>query len=95
MHVIEAWITVTLADGTTRCEPWRLVTSLLDHERYPARELVERYHRRWQVETTYFSIKATMLDGGSCAHAAARAWTRRPTRSWRPTRRSSVPRPTR
>ena len=21
------------------------------------------YHRRWQVETTYFSIKATMLDG--------------------------------
>lgn len=63
VRVIEAWITVTLADGTTRCEPWRLVTSLLDHERYPARELVELYHRRWQVETTYFSIKATMLDG--------------------------------
>jgi hypothetical protein len=63
VRVIEAWITVTLADGTTRREPWRLVTSLLDHERYPARELVELYHRRWQVETTYFSIKATMLDG--------------------------------
>uniref|UniRef100_UPI003D73600B IS4 family transposase n=1 Tax=Actinacidiphila sp. bgisy167 TaxID=3413797 RepID=UPI003D73600B len=63
VRVIEAWITVTLADGTTRCEPWRLVTSLLDHERYPARELVELYHRRWQVETAYFSIKATMLDG--------------------------------
>ncbi|WP_371503141.1 IS4 family transposase [Kitasatospora sp. NBC_00374] len=63
VRVIEAWITVTLADGTTRSEPWRLVTSLLDHERYPARELVELYHRRWQVETCYFSIKATMLDG--------------------------------
>jgi hypothetical protein len=63
VRVIEAWITVTLADGTTRREPWRLVTSLLDHERYPARELAEIYHRRWQVETTYFSIKATMLDG--------------------------------
>ncbi|WP_224274326.1 IS4 family transposase [Streptomyces sp. LS1784] len=63
VRMIEAWITVTLADGTTRREPWRLVTSLLDHERYPASELVELYHRRWQVETTYFSIKATMLDG--------------------------------
>ncbi|MFE7526365.1 IS4 family transposase [Kitasatospora sp. NPDC057542] len=63
VRVIEAWITVTLADGTTRREPWRLITSLLDHERHPAGELVELYHRRWQVETTYFSIKATMLDG--------------------------------
>jgi hypothetical protein len=63
VRVIEAWVTVTLADGTTRREPWRLVTSLLDAERYPAHELVDLYHRRWQVETTYFSIKATMLDG--------------------------------
>lgn len=63
VRVIEAWVTVTLADGTVRREPWRLVTSLLDAERYPARELVDLYHRRWQVETTYFSIKATMLDG--------------------------------
>ncbi|MBB6343597.1 IS4 family transposase [Nonomuraea muscovyensis] len=63
VRVIEAWITVTLADGTTRREPWRLVTSLVDHERYPAGELVALYHRRWQVETTYFSIKVAMLDG--------------------------------
>lgn len=63
VRMIEAWITVTLADGTTRSEPWRLVTSLLDADRYPARELVDLYHRRWQAETTYFSIKATMLDG--------------------------------
>ncbi|MFJ9841575.1 transposase domain-containing protein [Kitasatospora sp. NPDC101155] len=62
VRVIEAWITVTLADGATRREPWRLITSLLDHERHPARELVELYHRRWQVETTHFSIKATMLE---------------------------------
>jgi hypothetical protein len=63
VRVIEAWVTVSLADGTTRREAWRLVTSLLDHEHYPAGELVELYHRRWQVETTYFWIKATMLDG--------------------------------
>ena len=63
VRVIEAWVTVTLQDGTLRREAWRLITSLLDHERYPAAELVQLYHRRWQVETTYFSIKATMLDG--------------------------------
>ncbi|MFB6534626.1 transposase [Streptomyces noursei] len=63
VRVIEARITVTLADAATRREPWRLVTSLLDHERHSAGELVELYHPRWQVETTYFSIKATMLDG--------------------------------
>ncbi|MFE0382061.1 transposase [Streptomyces inhibens] len=42
---------------------WRLATSLTDHTRYPARELVALYHERWQAETAYFSIKATMLDG--------------------------------
>ncbi|MFE0644573.1 transposase [Streptomyces sp. NPDC058877] len=34
-----------------------------DADRYPAHELVDLYHRRWQVETTYFSIKTTLLDG--------------------------------
>ncbi|WP_326598302.1 transposase [Streptomyces sp. NBC_01803] len=63
VRVVEAWVTVTLADGTARRVQWRLITSLLDHQRYPARELVDLYHERWQVETTYFSIKATMLDG--------------------------------
>lgn len=63
VRVVEAWITVTLADGGSRVEPWRLLTSLTDHRRYPATELIELYHRRWQAETTYLSIKATMLDG--------------------------------
>jgi hypothetical protein len=63
VRIIEAAVTITLADGTIRHEQWRLITSLLDHARYPAHELVALYHERWQVETTYFSIKATMLDG--------------------------------
>jgi hypothetical protein len=60
VRIIEAWVTVTWADGTTTREQWRLVTSLLDHTRYPAGDLVALYHRRWQVETTYFSIKSTI-----------------------------------
>ncbi|MGK3111433.1 IS4 family transposase [Streptomyces mordarskii] len=63
VRIVEAWITVTYADGTVRREQWRLATSLTDHTRYPAHELVTLYHERWQAETTYFSIKATMLDG--------------------------------
>jgi hypothetical protein len=63
VRVIEATITITLADGTIHTEQWRLVTSLLDHARHPASELVALYHERWQAETTYYSIKATMLDG--------------------------------
>jgi Insertion element 4 transposase N-terminal/Transposase DDE domain len=63
VRIIEAWVTVTWADGTVTRQQWRLVTSLLDHRRYPAGELVSVYHRRWQVETTYLSIKSTILDG--------------------------------
>jgi Insertion element 4 transposase N-terminal/Transposase DDE domain len=50
VRIIEAWITVTWADGTITREQWRLVTSLLDHRRYPAGDLIALYHRRWQVE---------------------------------------------
>ncbi len=63
VRVIEASVTVTLADGTVRTEQWRLLTSLLDPAVHLATELVDLYHERWQSETTYFSIKATMLDG--------------------------------
>jgi len=63
VRVVEAWVTVRLADGTVRREQWRLLTTLLDHRRYPAVEIVKCYHHRWQVETTFLSIKMTMLDG--------------------------------
>ncbi|WP_307812915.1 transposase [Micromonospora coerulea] len=53
VRVIEAQVTVTLADTKVRREQWRLVASLLDHSRYPAHELVDLYHERWQAETTY------------------------------------------
>ena len=33
-------------------EPHRLITSLLDAERYPARELIVGYHERWEIEIT-------------------------------------------
>ncbi|MCX5355835.1 IS4 family transposase [Streptomyces mirabilis] len=63
VRIVEARMTVTLTDGTRRTELWRLITSLLDADRYPAHELIALYHRRWQAETCYFSLKSTILDG--------------------------------
>ena len=63
VRVIEAAITLTLADGTVTQTQWRLVTSLLDHELYPAADLITLYHQRQEIETAYYSIKASMLDG--------------------------------
>lgn len=63
VRVIEASVTVTYADGSTRTQQWRLISSLLDDRRYPAGELIDLYHQRWEIETTYYSIKHSMLDG--------------------------------
>lgn len=38
----------------------RLVTSLLDSTLYPARELAELYHMRWDIETFYRDFKRTL-----------------------------------
>jgi hypothetical protein len=38
----------------------RLVTSLLDPDQYPAAELAEIYHKRWDIETFYRDLKRSM-----------------------------------
>lgn len=39
-----------------------LLTSLTDPERYPAKELIELYHERWEAELTYDEIKTHLLE---------------------------------
>jgi len=43
-------------------QPQWLLTSLLDAERYPAAEIAELYHERWEIELGYDEIKTEMLD---------------------------------
>lgn len=43
-------------------EPERLITSLLDAERWPADEVVEMYHQRWDIELAYNELKTHMLE---------------------------------
>jgi Insertion element 4 transposase N-terminal/Transposase DDE domain len=39
-----------------------LLTSLLDHAKYPAREVVALYHERWELELGYDEMKTELLD---------------------------------
>lgn len=63
VRIIEALITVIGTDGSRRTEHYRLVTTLLDEHRYPATELIELYHQRWEIETAFLALKHTLLDG--------------------------------
>jgi len=43
-------------------EPQRLMTSLLDAERWPADEVIKMYHERWEIELGYRELKTHMLE---------------------------------
>ena len=45
-------------------EAHSLISSLLDHTRYPAKKLIEEYHQRWEVETSIGQMKMSMGLGG-------------------------------
>jgi len=64
IRVIEYAVTVTPVAGTPRTEPFRLVTTLLDHREAPAAELAALYHQRWEAETGYSDIKARLRGSG-------------------------------
>jgi Insertion element 4 transposase N-terminal/Transposase DDE domain len=42
--------------------PSTLLTSLTDAEAYPAKELVELYHERWELEIAYDEMKTHLLE---------------------------------
>lgn len=43
-------------------EPQLLLTSLVDHARYPALDIAQLYHERWEIELAYDEIKTHMLE---------------------------------
>ena len=50
-------------DGVPDTEPiYRLLTTILDHEKAPAQELAALYHERWEIETALDELK-THLRG--------------------------------
>lgn len=62
VRVIECEITINTTAGQ-QTGVYRLATTLLDHHHYPAGELIQLYHERWEIETTYLELKSTILGG--------------------------------
>lgn len=62
VRIIECEITIITPAGR-RTGVYRLATTLLDHRRYPAGELITLYHERWQIETAYLELKSSILGG--------------------------------
>jgi hypothetical protein len=62
VRVIDFTITVTTADGRTRTQAYRLLTTILDPTHATATELAACYHQRWESETGYGHLK-TRLRG--------------------------------
>ncbi|GAB2941641.1 IS4 family transposase [Streptomyces mayteni] len=60
VRVIECEITLTTTAGR-HTGTYRLATTLLDAHRHPASDLIRLYHERWEVESTYYAIKKSML----------------------------------
>ena len=63
VRIIEARGDMTGADGSRVGDRYRLITTLLDHRRYPAAALVRLYHERWEIESAYLALRHTLLGG--------------------------------
>ena len=73
-------ITARTRSGRTKTTLIRVLTTLLDHETYPAREIAALYAERWQIEIAFLHLKKTVrgprraLRGQSPELARQEAW---------------------
>jgi hypothetical protein len=63
VRVVDADITVTCKDGTVIRGRYRLATTLLDPCADPAWRLVQLYHERWEVESAFYALRHTLMNG--------------------------------
>ena len=63
VRIIEAAVTVTGADGSRVHDSYRLITTLLDHRAFPAHRLARLYHERWEIESAFYALRHTLLEG--------------------------------
>ncbi|MFF5185676.1 IS4 family transposase [Streptomyces sp. NPDC000345] len=52
-----SWLSHIHAGGSATAGDYRLVTSLLDARRHPARQLAALYRERWEIESVFAEIK--------------------------------------
>ena len=63
-RLIEFTVTLTDQGGRSRTSQFRVLTTLLDHDSYPAAQVAACYAQRWQVELVYKTIKSTLRGSG-------------------------------
>jgi hypothetical protein len=63
VRIVEADVRMSGADGTAVGDRYRLITTLLDADRFPADALIKLYHERWEIESAYLALRHTMLAG--------------------------------
>ncbi len=73
-------VTAATRSGRTKTTLMRVLTTLLDHDKYPAREIAALYAERWQIEIAFLHLKKTVrgprrpLRGQSPDLARQEAW---------------------
>ncbi len=73
-------IVTRTASGRSKTTRIRVLTTLLDHEEFPARDIAILYAERWQIEIAFFHLKQSVrggrreLRGQSPALARQEAW---------------------
>jgi hypothetical protein len=53
-------VTTATRGGRTKTTRMRVLTTLLDHQAYPAREIAVLYAERWQIEIAFLHLKKTV-----------------------------------
>lgn len=64
VRIIQYTVTIRPQAGPPRTETFRLVTSLLDHQRAPAHQLAMAYHQRWEIENGFAELKNRLRGAG-------------------------------
>jgi hypothetical protein len=64
-RLVEFDLLVTDARGKTKASRYRILTTLLDHQACPAKQIAAVYAERWQAEIAYFRIKVSLRGTGA------------------------------
>ena len=59
-RLVSFTVTARTRSGRAKTTLIRVLTTLLDHEAYPAREIAALYAERWQVEIAFLHLKKTV-----------------------------------
>jgi hypothetical protein len=79
-RLVSFTVTARTRSGKAKTTLIRVLTTLLDHEAYPAREIAALYAERWQIEIAFLHLKRTVrgsrraLRGQSPVLARQEAW---------------------